>query len=101
MKIMEQELKAFAVDASQTIVIRTYQDGNSSDTRRKSTKKEVAILTPIIYGGLLAVRSGYPIRDVASTCEYIGAIQLPMTNCYDSIFRPIMDWKEVLQNDKE
>mgnify|MGYP007102223389 CR=1 FL=1 len=57
--ITEQELREYAEKQAETIVIRSYDErGNSNDERRASTEAEKRILSSIIYGGLLAIRSG-------------------------------------------
>ena len=96
--ITEQELREYAEKQAETIVIRTYDEGNSNDVRRASTEAEKRILSSIIYGGLLAIRSGADEKSVADACEYIGNIQMRNVvtvgemNGYDSIYRPIRDF---------
>lgn len=93
MRRTEQELKEYAEKEAETIVIRTYENGNSSDTRRKTTKKEKAIITSVIYGGLLAVRNGADMNSVKHACEFIGDLQIPSMNGYDSIYQPLVNFK--------
>lgn len=96
--ITEQELREYAEQQAETIVIRTYDDKGSNDDRRTSTEAEKRILSSIIYGGLLAIRSGADAQSVADACEYIGNIQMRNVvtvgrmNGYDSIYRPIRDF---------
>jgi hypothetical protein len=99
--ITEQELREYAEKQAETIVIRTYDEkGNSNDERRASTEAEKRILSSIIYGGLLAIRSGADAQSVADACEYIGFIQMRNVdkftvgrmNGYDSVYRPIRDF---------
>jgi len=97
--ITEQELREYAEKQAETIVIRTYDAiGNSNDDRRTSTEAEKRILSSIIYGGLLAIRSGADEKSVADACEYIGYIQMRNVvtvgrmNGYDSVYRPIRDF---------
>ena len=97
--ITEQELREYAEQQAETIVIRTYDErGNSSDDRRTSTEAEKQIISSIIYGGLLAIRSGADEKSVADACEYIGNIQMRNVvtvgemNGYDSVYRPIRDF---------
>jgi len=97
--ITEQEIREYAEKQAETIVIRTYDEkGNSNDDRRASTEDEKRILFSIIYGGLLAIRSGADEKSVAAACEYIGYIQMRNVvtdgrmNGYDSIYRPIRDF---------
>lgn len=98
--ITEQELREYADKVAETIVIRTYTNGNSSDDRRETTAVEKQIISSIIYGGLLAIRSGADEKSVADACEYIGNIQMRNVvtdgigemNGYDSVYRPIRDF---------
>ena len=97
--ITDQELREYAEKQAETIVIRTYDErGNSNDERRTSTEAEKQIISSIIYGGLLAIRSGADEKSVADACEYIGYIQMRNVvadgkmNGYDSIYRPIRDF---------
>jgi len=97
--ITDQELRFYAEKQAETIVIRTYDErGNSNDDRRASTEAEKQIISSIIYGGLLAIRSGADEKSVADACEYIGNIQMRNVvkvgrmNGYDSIYRPIRDF---------
>jgi len=97
--ITEQEIREYAEKQAETIVIRTYDDkGNSNDDRRATESVEKQIISSIIYGGLLAIRSGADEKSVADACEYIGNIQMRNVvkvgrmNGYDSIYRPIRDF---------
>ncbi len=68
--ITEQELKEYANKQAETIVIRTYTNGNSSDDRRATTEAEKQIISSVIYGGLLAIRHGADRQSVKDTCEF-------------------------------
>jgi len=92
----EQELKAYAEMKAESIVIRSYdKNGNSSDYRRKTTEPEKKIISTIIYGGLLAIRDGADKQSVKDACEYIGKLQIPEMNGYDTIYNPIDDYPEM------
>jgi hypothetical protein len=101
MKFTEQELKAYAEMKAETIVIRTYKNGNSDDERRDSTPEEKKIIESVIYGGLLAIRSGVDKQSVKHACEYIGNIFMKdivtegEMNGYDSIYNPIGEFPEM------
>ena len=78
-----------------TIVIRSYENGNSKDTRRKATKKEHDLLHKIIYSALSAYRfKGSDIDGILNMAEFIG-MQLFQNkgdagiNTYDSIYIPL------------
>jgi hypothetical protein len=92
MKLSEQDLRKFAQGISGTIVIRTYKDGNSDDTRRKATKREQGIIESIVFGGLLAISVGNNHDAVISACEYIANLQVPLGNNYDNIYIPMQEW---------
>ena len=88
----EQELRDFAEAQAETIVIRTYVNGNSSDDRRKTTKPEKEIIKAVIFGGLLAINRGGSEESIVDACEFIADIQLPEMNGYDTIYLPIKKW---------
>ena len=93
MKIVsEQELKAYAEKKAESIVIRSYDEHGSNDNRRKSTETEKRIISAIIFGGLLAIRGGADQQSVQDACEYIGKLQIPEMNGYDTIYNPIRDY---------
>lgn len=102
MRFTEQELKAYAEMKAETIVIRTFNNGNSSDDIRDTTPSEKQILTSIIYGGLLAIRYGAQKQSVLDACEYIGNIQVEelikngRMNGYDSVYMPISQFPEMI-----
>lgn len=88
----EKELQIYADDKAKTIVIRSYENGNSKDERRSTTEPERKIISDIIFGGLLAIKSGADIQSVKDACEYIGKLQIPEMNGYDTIYIPIGDF---------
>jgi hypothetical protein len=100
-KFTEQELKAYADMKAETIVIRTYNKGNSSDDRRDTTDAEKQIISSIIFGGLLAIRHGSDKHSVQDACEYIGNIQMRNVvlegemNGYDTIYTAIREFPEM------
>jgi hypothetical protein len=100
-RFTEQELKAYADMKAETIVIRRYNNGNSSDDRRDTTDAEKEIISSVIYGGLLAIRHGSNKQSVQDACEYIGNIQMRKVitegemNGYDTIYSPIREFPEM------
>jgi len=91
-KFTESELKDYAMMKGEEIVIRTYENGNSNDERRKAKSRESKIITAVIYGSLLALNRGADIKSVLDTAEFIGDLQLPEMNGYDTIYLPIRAW---------
>lgn len=95
-KPTEQELRAYAELKASSIVIRSYdKNGNSKDERRETTEPERKIITVIILGGLLAIRDGADKQSVKDACEYIGKLQIPEMNGYDTIYNVIGDYPEM------
>lgn len=95
-KPTEQELRAYAEMKASSIVIRSYdKNGNSKDERRETTEPERKIITAIIFGGLLAIRNGADKQSVKDACEYIGKLQIPEMNGYDTIYNMIGDYPEM------
>lgn len=96
MNFTELEAKDYAQEQSGTIVIRSYDEGCSSDERRKASKPERKIIESIIYGGLLAIREGSKtdneIQAIIDSCEFIAKVQLPEMNGYDTIYNPMKDY---------
>ena len=90
--VSEQELKAYAEKKAESIMIRSYNEHGSRDERRKTTKTEKRIISAVILGGLLAIRDGADRQSVQDACEYIGKLQIPEMNGYDTIYNPIRDY---------
>ena len=101
----EAELKEIAEAMSETIMIRTYENGNSNDTRRKTTKPEKAIIYKIAYGALLALNHGEEVRSsrmaeqsIVDSAEYTIDLFIPECNGYDTIYIPLKkalaSWKK-------
>ena len=90
----EQEIRTFASVTSKTVVVRSYKDGNSSDTRRQSTEEEAALIERAIAAALLSIRDGRDISTAKNTAEYFVFYNSGEThiNAYDSVFIPIGDF---------
>jgi hypothetical protein len=85
----ELEIKEYAKENSKTIVIRSYDNGGSIDTVRKSTKKESTIIEAVLFGALCAINNGSDIQSCKDTAEYTGDQLLPNVNGYDTFYRRI------------
>lgn len=106
-KFLEAEsLKFMANLISDTITIRTYDDGgNSDDKTRPSTKEERKIIYNIAYGALHTLNYGEKMRSskemaqaVIDNAEITLDLFLPDCNGYNTIYCPlqalIRDWEE-------
>ena len=92
----ESELKEIANKISDTIMIRTYENGNSYDNRRNTTTIEEAIIYKIAYGALLGLNYGDDCRKsrfaeqkIIDTVEFIIDQFIPDCNGYDTIYLPL------------
>lgn len=92
----EQVAREYAESVSNTITIRTYNNGSSDDTTRKSTKKEKGILTNIIFGALLSIRwhklDKNAVKTASDTAEFTVNLMMPNINGYDSVYRKIVNF---------
>jgi len=88
----EQEMKRLARENSKEIVIRSYNDGNSSDDRREATPEESEILYRLLYAAMLAYgwrSNGGSIDSILDTAEFVCHQFLPEANAYDSVYIPL------------
>lgn len=92
----ETELREMAEAISEEIVIRTIENGNSRDTRRKASKPEKAIIYKIAYGALLALNHGEEVRSsrlaeqsIVDGAEFTIDLFIPDCNGYDTMYRPL------------
>lgn len=92
----ESELKQIAESISDTIMIRAYENGNSIDTRHKTTALEKEIIYKIAYGALLALNYGTDVRasrlaeqSIINAAEFQIGLFLPDCNGYDTIYIPL------------
>lgn len=100
-------LREIAKKVSEEIVIRTYDERGSHDTRRPSTKPEREIIYGVIVGALYNLNFNlHPLSNdnitqeqvVCDTAEFIAGRFLPEANCYDTIYLPL---KNILSNWEE
>lgn len=95
----EQHLKEAASEMAMYITIRTYVNGSSCDTRRKSTPSERKTLSGVLNGALFALNWSRPSNPDQDFWQQDGIIngaediarQLLDTdtkevNCYDSVY---------------
>lgn len=94
----EEQLKKQATAISEIITIRTYKNGNSEDTKRRTTVKEKKVIFEIVYGALLCLnfndknRNSYDIAyAIINTAEFTVCRFLPDCNVYDTIYRPLCE----------
>jgi hypothetical protein len=101
-----EEAKAYAEEASRSLVFRTFNNGDSRDERRDSTEEEAGMLRLAIYAALLAIRGNH--ESVGETgnewgakaaAEYFilawqdsGGLDAPHINTYDSVYIPINNY---------
>jgi hypothetical protein len=98
----ESELKQIAADMSESIVIRTYDNGNSNDTQRKTSEIEKQVIFNIAYGALLGLNHGEQVRSnrnmeqgIVDTAEFTLMQFIRDCNAYDTIYWPL---KKILKN---
>ncbi len=98
----ETILKAMAEKISQSIMIRNYVNGNSNDTRRKTSSVEQEIIYKIAFGALLGLNYGEKVRSnrdmeqaIVDTVEFIIGEFIGDCNGYDTIYIPL---KKVLES---
>lgn len=92
----EELLKKQATVISETITIRTYKNGNSEDTKRKTTAKEKKIIFEIAYSALLAFNCNDMnhnnddiVQAIIYTAEFMVCRFLPDCNSYYTIYCPL------------
>ena len=93
-KYTQPQLKEIAAEIAKEVVIRSYQNGNSSDKRRRSTAEEQEILSKIVYAALIAYgyrseENGGSIDAILDMAEFTCHQFLPDVNTYDSIYIPV------------
>ena len=97
----EAELKEYAEQVAKTIVIRTYVNGNSDDSKRETTLPEREIIKSIIFGGLLSINRGLDSQRIIDACEFIADLQIPEMNGYDTIYNPMQDFVRINKEQTE
>ena len=98
-KYTSDDLKKLADENSNEIVIRSYQDGNSSDDKRKATLVEKEIVYKILYAAMISYgyrgeQNGGSIDAVLDMAEFTCHQFLPEVNAYDTIYTPLREITE-------
>lgn len=89
-KYTGDELKEIASNIAESITTREYINGNSKDTRRKTTKAEHEIIRNIAYGAMASYRFRESDIDIILDAAELILMQfLPEVNTYDTIYIPI------------
>ncbi|NLL35884.1 MAG: hypothetical protein GX257_11360 [Clostridiales bacterium] len=84
--VSERELRIYADNWAQDIY-----DKDNDNGRRKSTKREKEIISNIIYGALLAIRTGADKQSAMDTAEFTGNLFLRNANGYLTFYTPIKE----------
>ncbi len=82
----EAEMKAYALEQSESMMVRAMNNGNSCDYLQETTHEQGNIIYAAIYGALLSICSGEEMHSAQSTAESIADLMLPGMNGYDTIF---------------
>ena len=92
----EAELKAIAAKISDTIMIRSYVNGSSNETRRQTTDQERQIIYNLAFGALLGLNWGDDCRSsrlaeqkIIDSAEFMVGQFIPECNGYDTIYIPL------------
>ena len=96
----EAVLRAMVEPYTQTIIIRTYENGNSRDTRRAATDEESKILFKILYGAISSINfhtrnDNGKIEAIINGAEFTGDLFIPDMNGYNSVYIPL---KSIVKN---
>lgn len=96
----EMELKAIAELISKVVVIRTYENGNSKDTKRAASEVERDLIFKVVYAALLSLPtsvtgSGAYFRGcdngALSTAEFMLQLLMKDVNAYDTVYIPLRE----------
>jgi hypothetical protein len=90
-ELKEEDLKHIADSISKLITIRSYEDGNSRDDTRETTRFERDIIWKIAYAALISYgyRSDGSVDSILDMAEFTLMRFLPEANTYDTIYIPL------------
>lgn len=76
--------------------VRTYHDGNFSDTERETTEEEKYVIYNLAYAAMLAYGwcDTNNLGSILDTVEFALHQFLPYANSYDTIYIPIRNYTE-------
>ena len=94
--IGHDELKAYAEIVSNTICIRSYENGCSEDIKKKATKKQKETIYNIVYGALCALNFDRSAKhdSILNTAEFTVNQFLPDCNGYITVYNPLFRFIE-------
>lgn len=97
--LSEAELQALAQKIAERITIRNYDNGNSFDFTRKTTKTEFELIYNVAYGALLAFRWRVNcsneaqieahLQSVLDCSEFTLNQLIKNCNSYDTLYCPL------------
>lgn len=96
-KHTDKELHKIANEIAQNITIRSYDEGNSVDTKRSTTKPEAEIISNIAFAALWAYRwrDNVNVDSILDVAEMTFDQFIPEGNGYDTIYLPLKKKMEV------
>ncbi len=99
-RLSQNELQYMAQKIAESITIRTYDKGNSNDTKRKTTPNEFELIYNVAYGALLAFRwriNSYSnekeieahLQSILDCAEFTLNLLIKNCNSYDTLYCPL------------
>jgi hypothetical protein len=106
-RISEQVIEEYAKQMSQTVVIRSYDNGNREDTRSPAEPEEARAVSTAIESALIAIKNGYDEDTAKAAAEFFVGCQFPSEwnepriNTHDSVYLPINEFLQANQLSSE
>lgn len=93
----EKMASEYANEISKSVVIRSYDNGNSKDERRESRPAEAQMVENAIAAALIAIKNGYDENSAKATAEFFVIHNSGEThiNSYDSVYIPINNFLKI------